>query len=591
MRTGTPYIPNVAPEVSCIFVNILGSQVGSTYTNADRLVFINTVEEPYTGHATIRLLNQDQGLNGIDFRGAVCAISWAWDGGTGSIDQPYWVVSQKDISKEGKLVVEFKLLAAWELLEHSRGINVADDSDISDPAYGSDRIWERDTTILDIISEIIAVPGGFLEQWGLDTVTQLTDDGIIDVYEPFIDSRLNDSDQMLLRRLLQMTESVITFRATTGTTVNWIDDSLPGPYYTYDIPAVEHPFFVHLHGDSIVIPNKIFYVDQEPDIRKSQVPNFVGSAELATFPLGQFAKVEIDPSIGFPHNNPPTGGEITAGNAEATLRAESHLKRLQMEAVIGELYVPMNCCAELYDEIEILDTRLGISAYGRIGQIERTFQASANDINTVQNQRDTYACTIILGGIGGGSTRIKSTTGSINDIDVTISDLKSRSSSNPFVDSPQYNGSALSQHLAPIIFRKGATANTDFASGTIGDITGATYTFSIPQSGVLHLTVNALVRSLTLPANGDLFYIFVDVDGSNVTGPILFSVLFSDANQNYIIQTASRTLLIDLDAGSHTVKLRGQRNTGATTWRVLGGLEETDMVGFVTSNKLASGAV
>lgn len=571
---GDPYLPDAKPEVTVSFFNISGSQVGSTYDNSatGRVVYVQKKEEPYTGKGKIRLLNNDGALDALDFTGCLTAITWGWSGGDESVDEPVWVVNQRIISKEGKNVVQLEVLSAWELMDKSKGVNAADDTDPVDSSFGSTRVWDRDTTVLDIIAEIIQAAGSFLEQWSLDSIVQLNDDGIIDVYQPLMYSRINDSDTYLIRRLLQMTESVLTFRASTGSTVNWIDQSLPGPYYTYRFGTSDHPFYVSIQGDAMVVPNRIIYVDQEPDPQKSQVSNWVGVAELATFPLGKFGELFVDPTI--------------EDDTEAQLRADSHLVRLIAEAELGEIYAPMNCCQELYDEIEIIDDRTGQTNYGRVGQIERIYQSYSNDIEKPNSVRESYTIRIKLGGLGGGSTRIESPAAGINDIETTIVDLKTRSLTNPFVDTYQYNGQILSQHFAPIAFYEPATANTDIA-GTLTDLTGCSITVECKVDSVLDLTANSFFYSLTAPAIGDTFVVSVDVDGV-AQGNTLATVI--EAAQAQVGSTVSRRYLIALTKGSHTIKLRGQRLVGATTWRVFGAAGQSNMVGVIYSDKNAIGA-
>jgi hypothetical protein len=574
MRTGTPYNGNDDPVVTTSFFNIAGSQQGSTYTSSNRVLLVDKNEEPYSGKATIHLDNSDGALDAVDFLGCITAITWGYAGGTPSTDEPVWVVGQKNISLEGKVVKELTLLSAWELMELSKGINVAADADMQDPAYGLTRIWDRDTTILDIIDEIANSTGSFFEQWGLTTLTVLNDDGIIDVYEPLVQTRLNDSDSEIFRRLLQMTESVMTIRASTGPTINWIDESLPGPYYTYANDGVEHPFFINKEVDSVApLPTKIIFVDQEPNPLKGEVANYVGSAQLASEPVGSFGVIFVDPSIG--------------SDAEAAQRADSMLKRITAETLIGEIIVPMNCCQELYDEIEIIDSRTGNTVYGRVGGIHRIYKNYA-DLTVPEEQRGNYFCTIKLGGIGGGSTRIESAAGGINDIETTINDFKGRSLTNPFRDTPQYDGSVLSQHLAPILIRDPATATTSFSSGTIADITGISVALEIAVASVAKVTINCFVTPTSAPAVGDVFAVTLDLDGTPQVG--IIAIAADTTGFSTVGETQSRTWLVNLPVGSHTLKARGQRLSGTANWDVLGTSNQTDMIVEVFNAKNATGA-
>ncbi len=182
MRTGTPYIANVAPSVSVLFKDITNSSVGNQYTNdttaagvEKRLVYIKYKSEPYTGKGTIKLLNQDSALNSIPFIGARAAISWGWSGGTKSVEEPVWVVAAKNVSEEGILYLQLEVVNAWELLKYSKGLNIAD---VAGDVPSTNRGWDGTTDILTIITAIVSDANGWLGQWGYTSVTQLNDDQV-----------------------------------------------------------------------------------------------------------------------------------------------------------------------------------------------------------------------------------------------------------------------------------------------------------------------------------------------------------------------------------------------------------------------------
>lgn len=555
MRTdGVPYVANTAPDVTITFFDISAVQVGGTYNNAGRVVYVHTKEEPYTGNGVVHLLNTDGALNAIDFRGSKCYIQWGYAGNLSSVDEPRWVGSQRLISQEGILVVELVLLNAWEMLEHDKGINVSDETDLKTVGYGSTRIYNRTTTIKDIISDLISETGTFLNVWNLDTLTQLVADATIDTYTPLFATKLNEPLSAILRRLLQMTESVITFRAATGATLNLIDGTLPGPYYTYELHAADHPFYVDIQGQALVMPNKIIVVDQEPDPVKNQAANFVGISELASQPAGTFGEIRIDPFV--------------IDDAEALERSDAALKRLAWESVLGEIYAPLNTCQELYDEIEIIDSRMGNTYYSRAGIIERTYIASSGGIKKPPSQREQYVMKITLGGIGGGSTRVASVSDGINDIDTTVSDLKSRGGSNPFIDSPQMNKETLSQHLAPEIYIDTVSATiTRSAAGVSAALTGSPRTYTSRPTFPLQLvTVDIFMYyDYSGAAAGDIFSFYCYLDGSQYgqVAPATASGAAGGGMMAYRWQ-----VVLPDDDTTHTIDIRVARTSGAGTWHV-----------------------
>lgn len=572
MRTGTPFIANASPVVNVSFYDITGTQVGDTYTNNSvnrRVIYANKLEEPYTGKGRVHLDNTDGGLDSLDFIGARCKITWAWSGGTLSTDEPVWVVNQREFSSEGRVLVELTVLSAWELMEWSTGVNVADSSDMQTPSYGSTRIWDRDTTILDIIAEIVQGAGSFLDQWGLDAIIHLSDDGIIDVYQPLVLTRLNEDDRTIIRRLLQRTKSVMTIRDSTGPTINYINQTLAGPYYTYENDAIEHPFFINISGTAIPLPNYVIVVDQEPNVLKDEVARFVGTSGFSSTPLGVFGKIIVDPTV--------------EDDAEAANVAEYYLHRVREEALLGELYVPMNCCAELYDEIQVIDNRTGKTFLGRIGSIERTFTAVGNGLEDFQSQRDSYSCRIKLGGIGGGSTRVESVAGGINDIEVTISDFKGRSLQNPFIDTPQINESALSQHLAPQINIDTCSSLLVISAAGNNDIVGCTRDFtpnSFNPDVVVEVTGNVWIWANSGVNNGDIFHVKCFVNGVQHGQPLSIRAMGTGEAAAY-----AKTWLVPLvaDGTTYTIKLVALRVSGTGTWAVSN--DVTDMITKVYTQK------
>lgn len=574
MRAGTAYVANASPEVFIAFFNInpaggIGSQVGANYVNyatggtERRLTRLELTIEPYTGIGVCHLLNQDQALNALDFRGCIAAISWNWHGGVASNEEYFWVTSQRKISAEGKLYFELQLANAWEMLQHSKGVNVAVAAAFTNPVTGTNRLWPRTTTVHNILAAIIGDVNGFLGQWGLTGLTVLGAEPAgafaIQTYQPFVVSRIGEDDRALMRRLLQMTESAITFRQATGATQNYINPALPGPYFIFDLTGAHEPFFAHVNGSALTMPNRVIVADLEPDPSKSVVANFVGDAtDVTSLNIGAMPDIFYDSTVGFPHATPPTAPEIAAGNAEAVARAQKLLARKIAEANLGEVYVPMNCTAELYDEIQITDSISGQTVIGRIGRIERKFIAVAQG-ESFQQQRESYSCRIHLGGIGGGSLRTKSYTG-YNDIDASALDMKSRGLHNPFVDSPQLDASVLSQHYAPQLETRPGTAGNQASTGAYVVLTGMSIT--TPVVPIIHeARVNICVKFFGNPGvAGDIVRVQPFLDGVG-WGEFITWTLPAAGDQITLERTF--TIPIPADGLTHIIDARYTQTAGA----------------------------
>jgi hypothetical protein len=87
-------------------------------------------------------------------------------------------------------------------------------------------------------------------------------------------------------------------------------------------------------------------------------------------------------------------GRLEDSNIESVAgaedRGESHLRGVEMAAASGAILVPVNCGQQLYDVIDITDSRAGLSAAKR----------RVNGLTLVYNpQRGEYQQRLLLGGV------------------------------------------------------------------------------------------------------------------------------------------------------------------------------------------------
>jgi hypothetical protein len=76
--------------------------------------------------------------------------------------------------------------------------------------------------------------------------------------------------------------------------------------------------------------------------------------------------------------------------AGAENRGESYLRKMEMAAASGAILVPVNCGQQLYDVIDITDSRAGLSAAKR----------RVNGLTLVYSpQRGEYRQRLLLGGV------------------------------------------------------------------------------------------------------------------------------------------------------------------------------------------------
>jgi hypothetical protein len=387
VKGGTAFVPDSRPGCSILILDSTGAvKYVTTPSFGDEVLYAKTVDEPYSGNAVIRVRG-----NIADMRGNQIHVGYNWGGGaTASITSPFWVVGQQEVSYEGELLTEFQCLNAWEMMAFSTRMNVATYDTVKGapgpapaPGAGSPRTFNRVLTVFEALQQIIEDENGWLAHWLYNTISVVSDDGIINDYKPLILTEINDDDRMLIRRLLAMTKSVIYFRAGEGLQLRYLDPNMGSPDYIF---GTGHPIFESRRETSTVIPNRVIFADDYPNVVEGTVAHFVGVAEHPDKDkIGPLAQVFADPSI--------------VSDAEAQLRAEAILARIEAESLSGEIVVPLHATLELYDVVQVVDPRGGESWTSRVGRIENLYAAQRQGGNG-SSQRYSFTSSIQCGGIG-----------------------------------------------------------------------------------------------------------------------------------------------------------------------------------------------
>jgi len=414
-------------EVNVIFTTADGDPTGS----ANRILAIDDWEEPYGGACVIRLRNSDQYFKAVDWRGERVYIGYGFVTGEGneySESRRVWIINQRDISIEGELVTEFQCVDDWARIAStlliSAGVKLtgtlvnsdafvlgetitgsvsnatgklagvgsnyitvidvtgtfqtadggADDADgasascdaltaVATQSAAGGGLWNKDTTILNILKAILS---GLVDDVALDSDDP---DNTINTHSPLLILPTGARVRAVVRQLLQMSKC--------GARISSADDELHVLYLNTAADSVydynsDHAFKVDIREEAAILPNQVLFVDQLPSVT-GDAPSYFGTAESSARDIGNFLAIEVDPTI--------------TSDAEAVKRAEAWIAQREAEAHQGLVVAPMNCGQELYDMVEITDTRADVTVKGRVGRIDRHYSPGR------------YEITVRLGGI------------------------------------------------------------------------------------------------------------------------------------------------------------------------------------------------
>lgn len=365
--SATPYVQ----------VDVLLDPGGYRYTTKDRLYNIEHTEEPYGGQANIQLKNHDQSLSGKDFKGWRVEIGYGYHTASGdeySLAAPLWVIGHHDISLSGVLITELVCVDIWQKMSWAV---MGADPDTGRPEYAAG--WEADTTIRQIIDQLLTS----LDP-PLSPVTVEVNDGIIDTYKPFYVTQINTPVRKVLRDILLLTKSGMRMTYQ-GMKIRYMVPGAP-PGYTYD---TAHAFLSEARQKGLVLPNWIICVDHLPT-EEGDAEQYIGTAKN----LESIARIGAYPIV----KAPPDSAGI-ASNAEAQTMAESILNQIEAEVAQGRMVVPHNCGQELYDVIQVQDSRAGVTFAGRVGGLIHRYDCGESATSNEDIGFHTYSLEIRLGGL------------------------------------------------------------------------------------------------------------------------------------------------------------------------------------------------
>jgi len=302
---------------------------GTNYSS--RILVLEHIEEAYAEQATIVIRNDDRDLDNDNLLGEYFEVGYG--AGGDYVNTPgLWVKSQQFVSFEGKLACVLWCEGYWALLRELRVMIVGDP-----PTY--DAVYDRTHTVYELIKLVLESAGFTLEALG----TQ--DDGIINTFKPWFDinEMPYETYASVLYRLICMTKCYLRPKA--GKTFQVVypqaSDAKNETYYSYR----RHYFHEYMEKTNLLVPNSVaVFCNQSED---GSWANLITGTASDADAVEAYGMEVLQPEMAATINN----------QSDATNRAAAILTRLEGETLAGRLIVPHDCRVELYDKVEVRDTR------------------------------------------------------------------------------------------------------------------------------------------------------------------------------------------------------------------------------------------
>lgn len=318
--------------------NVDLSSDNSTYGN--RIIYIDSVEEPYNDYATIIFRNKDRDIPSL--LGYWTEIGWGYVTGAGKeflgdgTNEPapprLWVKHQQTVSAQGKLWELLELEGMWTLLRETL-IRVG-----SPPLYTTSYTTD---TIYDIMGYVLGESDPAMSLAALSE-----NDGIINSFQPQFDINAIPFEyaDAILYRLLNMTASYLKPLDDLEWEIKFPqdDDSVDQSYYSNQAPY----FYEVMVRKNVLVPNHIYVFGNE------------GADGLWSSYICGEAKDQDEIDSYSDIIKVVLAGSLTTQN-DVDNRADALLLRAQFEQNAGRMVAPHNGQVEIYDKIYAVDNRGG----------------------------------------------------------------------------------------------------------------------------------------------------------------------------------------------------------------------------------------
>lgn len=346
MRTLTPTLLEAQKSNSLKpHYRIFLTRSGQNYEfDVNRIKQIEHKDYPYSQTAEVTLSNADNGLTNIDLKGYQATISYGLTTSEGLelvATDPLTVIAQQFDSAPGQLTCK--------LIMQGIPDNLADDK--ASMAYQPDETSTE--TVRDLVTAILAATHPCYNHCKAYTViwdASVFDDSLQN-YQPKANFRIYTGQSRLtsVKILLSFTNCMMKY--TNGAIhIGLINQDSPD--YIYSLSPGQHTFLAKAYRKRLVIPNRIV-VKSNPDEDLDQYYGEATHASYSILPKTAFHLAELE------------------SNEQATQLAQAMINKAALETDGGSGIVPLNLGAEIFDYVQITDSRSGDTVTGNVGYIHR----------------------------------------------------------------------------------------------------------------------------------------------------------------------------------------------------------------------------
>ena len=505
-----------------------------TYTTRDgtnRIVGrIEQWEEPYAGVAIVRLKNHDGHFTALDLEGFAVTVGWGYEL-TGSPGSTWYanaadmkVLMQRDISYSGECLTEFYCVSPWAAIsqncimqggkklsgvivgtfELAEAVTNGDGASGRVAAVGTDWIVvtrvsgtfaDTETATGGTSGATLVIAGTPADNYGIlvyaagETTTEARIEALtgktVDVDEdddlgsmadtPALSVDVGTSNRLVIRRMLLRSKCGMRFENDGHFHVLYLDTT-DAAQYEFDSA---HAFFLDIRERALIMPNTVYVVSGLLDVQN--VPAYIGTANDATSvtKLGTIvAPFQVDPDA--------------ASQADVDNRAVAWIAQQLAEANQGVIEAPMECGLEVYDMVQVVDSRLNATSKGRIGRVERIYEP----------QQGIYAVHLRLGSLYSEPGAMNTGPGSIeSDLKDLTSNLNRTPPTIPFVNWALVLPKAIQGYQHNITFTASDYDTVAWSSGTVKFYDGTTQAVAAGNTGNL--------------ATASIYYIYFDLEDAN----------------------------------------------------------------------------